>query len=628
MYYGRTWDELREFFNILDEYIPEQKIIYVHNLSFEFQYLSGVFKFKDVFARTSHKVMNALMQDYNILFKCTYFMSNLSLENVANTYNLKVKKLSGNLDYSKIRHPMTSLSKKELSYCEYDCLVVYYYILEELKAYKELAKIPGTQTGKVRRELRNINYKDFKMRVRCGDAINTDGHIFNLLNQAYFGGYTHGSYTFTGDVLKSVDSWDFTSSYPYVLTTYKFPGSTFKKCYIKSVRDMLSSNAYLLVVKFKNLKTKYHNTFLSSSSCRHLRGAIYDNGRVLKANECEITLTDVDFKLLIKAYNCEYEIIESYYAPYKFLPKNLIMFILEKYVFKTKYKGVAEKEVEYNLEKAKFNSIYGMMCTNTIRDTVTYDNDKGWVTEKLTNEDILELLKKDKKNSFLSYSWGVWTTAHARNNLLQNVMKLDEWTAYCDTDSLKLIKGYDKKVIDDYNSSVERRIKSVSKVLNIPIEYYKPKDDRGLERMLGVFDFDGHYEEFVHQGAKRYCVTKYKSRSKLSNIDKVIEEVDENLVKVMNITCSGVPKKGVHAMNDIRDFKDNFVFDNKYTGDNILFYCDDMSEFDLTDYQGVKYHVKDKKGCCLLPNTYTLGKSLDYLELINNRSSERSVFNE
>ena len=41
-------------------------------------------------------------------------------------------------------------------------------------------------------------------------------------------------------------------------------------------------------------------------------------------------------------------------------------------------------------------------------------------------------------NRFLFYAWGVWVTAHARNNLLQNLIKFDEYIVYTDTDSLKL----------------------------------------------------------------------------------------------------------------------------------------------------------------------------------------------
>lgn len=67
-----------------------------------------------------------------------------------------------------------------------------------------------------------------------------------------------------------------------------------------------------------------------------------------------------------------------------------------------------------------------------------------------------------------------------------------------DTDSIKLKEGYDKSVIDNYNKEVEKRIEYVSKVLDFPIEMYKPKDQEGIEHMLGVFDFDGFYTRLHH----------------------------------------------------------------------------------------------------------------------------------
>ena len=50
--------------------------------------------------------------------------------------------------------------------------------------------------------------------------------------------------------------------------------------------------------------------------------------------------------------------------------------LLEKYVKKTEYKNVEGKEIEYALEKAKFNSLYGMSVTNNIKDEVIFDNNK------------------------------------------------------------------------------------------------------------------------------------------------------------------------------------------------------------------------------------------------------------
>ena len=50
------------------------------------------------------------------------------MEKMANDDQLKVKKLVGNLDYTKIRNSKTILTEKELAYCENDCLVIYEYI--------------------------------------------------------------------------------------------------------------------------------------------------------------------------------------------------------------------------------------------------------------------------------------------------------------------------------------------------------------------------------------------------------------------------------------------------------------------------------------------------------------------
>lgn len=88
------------------------------------------------------------------------------------------------------------------------------------------------------------------------------------------------------------------------------------------------------------------------------------------------------------------------------MPKEYIDFILEKYVKKTELKGVEGKEIEYALEKAKFNALYrlGMTVTNNIRDNVIFDN-KEWKEEPLTNEEIIDLLVQQQKQGFLSYSW-------------------------------------------------------------------------------------------------------------------------------------------------------------------------------------------------------------------------------
>lgn len=624
VYYGRTWNEFKDFIKLLDKNVSELKYIYVHNLSFEFQFLKSNFHFKEVTARKSRKVMSATMRDYNIQFRCSYMLSNCALAYVPKVFNLSVEKKVGDLDYNKLRHSKTLLTDKEMGYCEYDCLVLYEYIKKEREEYNDIKHIPLTSTGKVRRELKELVQKDYRYKRLMYKAINTDPHIYNMLLDAFFGGYTHASYIWADTILKNVNSYDETSAYPYCLVCFKFPSTEFRKSTIKRVEDMSRKCAYLLRVKFKNIKCKYYNNFISMSKCKNIVKGKYDNGRVIEAEELEITLTDVDFRFILDTYTCEYEILESYWSIYNYLPKQFINFVLDKYVAKTKYKGVEGMEVEYSKEKNKFNALYGMSVTNMIKDNVIYKDElEEWFEEELTNEEIVDKLESEKKKSFLSFATGVWVTAWARDNLLRRVIELDEYVCYCDTDSCKLVEGYDEEVFNKYNKSVEDKIKFVSSVLDIPVDRFAPSDKYGVAHMLGVFEKEIEkyqkysYNEFITQGAKKYA---YKS----DDLDKKTNEIKENI----HITVAGVPKGGAKALKSLDDFRDDFLFTYEDAKKHLLAYNDFQEPVIMKDYLGNELYIDDKSGVCVLPNTYTLSKAQDYATLINDASSSRARFKE
>ena len=614
IYYGRTWEELKEFMSWLDEDIPEQKFVFVHNLAFEFQYLKNIFNFENVMARKSHKVMKCDIRNMNYTFKCSYIMSNCALKDLPKVYKLPVEKQEDKLEYYKIRHSNTPLTEDEMIYAEYDCLVVYYYILKELEIYKTVKDIPLTSTGHVRRELKDIIKKSFKYKRKTSISINVDPHIYNLLTDCFQGGYTHANWLYTDEIIKNVDSYDITSSYPYVMLSEKYPMTNFKECGITDLNNMSNRFAYIIRLKLTNIKSKYFNNFLSGSKCKNIKGAKYDNGRIIEASELETTITDVDYRILIKSYDFDYEILECYYSHYQYLPIEFIKFILDKYVKKTEYKDNPDYELEYALEKAKFNALYGMCVTNTIRDNVIYDDmTKLWSEEELTNEEIIEKLELEKKQAFLSFSWGVWVTAYARSNLINRVMDLDEYVLYCDTDSIKLKQGYDKNIFLSYNKSVEEKIKKVCSDLELDYNLYCPKDIHDKRHLLGVFELETKnnrtytYDEFITQGAKKYAV-----------------KIDNDI----NITVAGVPKKGHKQLKKLKEFRDDYVFEWEYTNKNTIYYCEDQQEFILTDYKGKKCLVSDKSGCCFVPATYTLNKSHEYATLLTDNSSARARFKE
>ena len=53
-----------------------------------------------------------------------------------------------------------------------------------------------------------------------------------------------------------------------------------------------------------------------------------------------------------------------------------------------------------------------------------------------------------------------------------------------------------------------------------------------------------------------------------------------------------------------------------------------MQTIKIKDYLGTEYEATDKTGCCLLPTTYVLGKSLEYANLISDESSNRARYKE
>ena len=613
VYYGRTWAEFKLFLNRLELNDNTKKIVFVHNLAFEFQALWSVLRIKDVMSRKTRKLIKCELEDYNIELRCTLMLSNLKLEKLPDVYQLPVQKKVGDLDYTLLRTPATPLTDRELGYCEFDCLVTYWYIKTELETYERVDKLPITATGKVRKQLQHLVLSNPAYVRKVGHQINTNPRVYNMLVDAFAGGYTHANYIYADEVLDNVDSYDETSAYPYVLVTCKFPSTVFKPCNLTRADQMLSKFAYLLKVKFTNIKCKYLNNFISSSKCENIEGKPnYDNGRIITAKEITITITDVDFRFILDTYNCgSYEILESYYSVYNYLPIEYVNFILDKYVLKTTLKNVEGKELEYGREKAAFNSLYGMTVTNTICADVNFVNFDEWLERPLTNDEITTKLYRDKKRGFLNFAWGVWCTAYARDNLLRRVIALDEYVAYCDTDSCKVVPGYDKSIFEKYNQSVEDKIRKVSIERNIPFERFAPQDIKGNSHLLGVFECetgkgrDVTYDKFITQGAKKYAY-----------------EIDGEV----HVTVSGVPKSGgAKCLTSLDEFRDDLVFDFEHTNKLTLAYNDNQIPVDMTDYLGNKYHITDRSGICMLPTTYRLGKAEDYADLIDN-STERAKF--
>ena len=152
--YGRTWKEFKVFLDILSAVLEltsdRRLLVFVHNLPYEWQFMRKHFQWDKVFLLEDRKPVSARMG--GIEFRCSLKLSGgKSLANVGRdlVYH-KINKKTGDLDYNKIRTPLTPLTDLELGYCEYDIRVLNAYIDEKIQMDGDVTRIPLTNTGYVR----------------------------------------------------------------------------------------------------------------------------------------------------------------------------------------------------------------------------------------------------------------------------------------------------------------------------------------------------------------------------------------------------------------------------------------------------------------------------------------------
>lgn len=410
---GRTWEEFFSFLQQITDRIRDVAwlVVYVHNLSFEFQFLKGLYDFQpeEVFATESRKVLKCTMFDC-IEFRCSYYLTNLPLNKFLLKYNVENKKLSGDdFDYSKIRYPWSPLTAKEMEYCINDVKGLVQAVTKQMLSDGDtLQSIPLTATGYVRRDvkeaMKHFNHTQLKEML-------PDADVYRLLREAFRGGDTIANRWNADDIIDNVQSVDITSSYPSSMLMCKYPmtrfyredPADFKKLY------RLKSKALLFRIVMFNVRLKDQaegHTYLSRDKCRNIEGGTFSNGRIIRADYLEITITDIDYEIIARRYKWDRQVITDLYSSrYKMLPGLLRSVIIQYYKVKTELKGVEEGTDDYLFymkNKEKLNSTYGMTVEDPAKDTIEF-RDGDFVSKE---ESLSTLIAKHNRSAFLSYAWG------------------------------------------------------------------------------------------------------------------------------------------------------------------------------------------------------------------------------
>lgn len=650
VYYGRTYDDLYNFLGSLKKSLKlsskRKVIVYVHNLAFDFQFIRSHFHVSAIFAREERKVMYAEIDDC-IVFKCSYILSNKSLGMLSE--ETETKKLVGEIDYDLLRTPVTSLTEKEKMYAENDIKILLEYISQQIEKEKSIVNIPLTSTGYVRRyylnKLQSGNFKKYKEKYK--PVIEIDYKTFKALEKAFAGGYTHANYINIGVIQELVKSIDFTSSYPFVIVSSKFPIKKFQHIKIQKKSQFekyVQERPCVFEIVFEKIEAKTSITTISKSKCSFLKKdedsvesyekvAVTDNGRLVYGEYVRLWITDVDFEVIKKFYTIsDYVITDFYCSEYGYLPKELIECTLELYRDKTVLKGVDGKEEEYQLLKSLLNSMYGMCVTNPLAYDIEYDDFKGWKTlDGISDEEAGEKLKKSVTaySSVLSFAWGVWITAHARKNLLEMVEIIGDDVIYCDTDSIKY-KNYEKyeKNITEYNDILFKRAIETCKHYNLDEKMLTPCDINGKKHPIGIFTDEGVYDFFKTLGSKRYISCKKDVISlTVSGVNK--KTYYKYLVKLFG---GEIVEKGYKVNNEKEMFKifnmfefyfmgDGFDIPADYTGKLTHFYGDTAFSCTVTDYQGHKTLIEEKSYIHLEKQPFQMSTEQDFLDLLYKKAS-------
>lgn len=597
---GRTWDDFLYFLGRLKAGLSADQrfLIFVHNLSYEFTFLKGIYHFErdEVFAVDKRKILKCEMLD-SFEFRCSYLQSNMSLDMFCAAMGVDHPKLKG-FDYSKYRWPDTPLSDFEIRYCVHDVIGLIEAMRARLRNGDDnFYTLPLTSTGYCRREAKQA-LRAVPRNVL--EATFPNWEIYNILRQAFRGGNTHANRHYTGVLLHGVKSCDKSSHYPNVLLNRKYPMSRFYAVADPTLEDLniqmnVRKRACLFEARFEGVRLRDPRScgcpYIPVAKCSEIsRDRVNDNGRVLSASYLTMTITDIDWKIIVSMYEWDsVEILKLYHARYGFLPKPFRELIKQHYTAKTAlknapYKDEAERALiaeKYRHSKSLINALYGMLCQQ-IRPLLLYVED-DWIFDD--SKSGPELLSDYYRRAFLGYGVGVWCTCWARFELQEMIDKCGRGFVYCDTDSVKYLGEIDWTEYNSHYIDQDRLTGGYA------------ADPEGELHYMGVAEYEGEYLEFKTLGAKKYAVRNQRG--------------------VLEITIAGVSKsKGGQELENaggLDAFKEGFTFHE--AGGLQAVYNDRLTIEYYEREDGVRFPLTSN--VYLKPSTYTLGLTEEYRRLVN-----------
>lgn len=685
----RTWEQyemvMHKIVKHYDLSNERRMVFYVHNYAYDAQFQMPHHEWLETFALDPHRPVKCCTID-GLEFRCSYILSGMSLEKMGETIRqFPVRKMVGDLDYDKVRHPFTELTPEEKKYCENDVRVIMSFIYDKIaeEGYN-ITKVLLTKTGYVRRycKQRTIHNPDkavaadYRRRI-AQQTLDVDEYL--LAKEAFQGGFTHGNPMYVDATLggdqpdEFIHSIDFTSSYPASMIAFPYPCSKGIKREIKTKKEFehwTTTGLSMFRIGFKNLilKSTSPDAIISLSKCYDENGyelhedgngnikakhsktedrqILVNNGRVVMVDGwIYTTITNIDLESIKQFYDYDdYRLQDFWWYRSDYLPTAFVKCIIDMYKKKTELKGVAGMEFEYQWHKANLNATYGMAVTDICSEDIEFDEDfymdadkDLWTKHKNSREDIQEKIwaYNSSNSRFLNYMWGVFITAYSRRNLYTGILEFGDDYIYSDTDSIKC-RHIEKHMdyINKYNDWIVKQLETACKHHLINPDDIKPKDIKGVEHPLGVWDWETEnapYYCFKTLGAKRYLVLQAITDKDLKKFEEKhghpmrlgIDCIDfEGHPAEYHMTVAGLPKKCIDNLvkkydNLMESFQNELYVDENDANKMLLKYYDGCEiEGDIVDYNGETGHYHEKAYVFMEKTSFEFSRSAAFVNYL------------
>lgn len=584
-------------------------IIYIHNLSYDINYfmdfLRSDFDVK-MLAIKPHKVLTFTC-DF-IEFRCSYLLSNRSLEAWCNYTNSDIKKAVGAIDYNKIIYQDDILEYNDWFYQLNDVASMKNCYINMCKMFDDdISTIPLTNTGYIRRDMRKEARKDKNNRKHFLECKMTPT-VYKMLTQEFSGGYTHGNrYKCCQNVTGDIRHFDFKSHYPSSQMLDYYPMTAFNlfshRINFSQLKKLCEKYCVLAKITFKNLRLKDNIVipYISRHKCEcgkigrltftnEYGASGDDNGRIINMiGICSLFLNELDMHWIFKQYDYDGIIIEDVYIAQRGELPIYFKTVINNYF---KIKETSTDKIQREKSKNNLNAGYGMTATNPIRSEVNFDFETG-IWEECRNFEDEHIQKKldefyKSRNNIMVYAWGCWCTSHARHKLLTTIEHIGMNNfLYCDTDSVFFLYSDDAlKGIRQYNNDIIKINKSkgygvINK--NDEISYYGTFEDE--KDNIKVF-------RFLHSKCYAFIDNENKLHCTIAGVSKVD--------KVTGITSS-------EELKTIDNLTQGFTF--IHCGGTCSTYITDIPHIEEIDG-----HITELASACIIKPIEKHLNSLHYLE--------------